>query len=447
LGTLADSLPGCTAAVGPGAALAAAHGDGTVDAYTEPSAFVADGMRLACPLTLVDAGNRSDQVISALAARNEVTLIVTGVGPAPGSADPALQVIYRLRAAQPGYLTSDSTRRDGVVTLTDLTRALVEFGRSGQPPLPVAIDGSPFEVRPAALSLAGIDRHLQSVAALSDAVVTAYLALAALGTVLVGILLASLWARRYRVAEAILTFGTTLPAGLTLTGAAPWAQAGAPAAALVLAFVGWSVLLTAAAPLVGRAARLPAAIGGAGRGGRDRARDRGLPGLAEHGQRLRWGDRADPAGAVAAAGPVRGAGHRAPAAGRGAGRGLGGRRHLRPGLAARPGRRSHLGNFVQRILDGDALAVVARKAAASYATIVDPVGLAALVVGAAAWVVIFRLALPRLRSAFPTLRPVAVAVLATAVLGTLLNDGGISVWIMATAVLAVTVAWFAVHCR
>ena len=36
---------------------------------------------------------------------------------------------------------------------------------------------------------------------------------------------------------------------------------------------------------------------------------------------------------------------------------------------AGPDRRSHLGNFVQRILDGDALDVVSRKAVASYETI------------------------------------------------------------------------------
>ena len=40
-----------------------------------------------------------------------------------------------------------------------------------------------------------------------------------------------------------------------------------------------------------------------------------------------------------------------------------------------PDRRSHLGNFVQRILDGDALDVVARKAVASWTTIADPLGI------------------------------------------------------------------------
>jgi hypothetical protein len=37
---------------------------------------------------------------------------------------------------------------------------------------------------------------------------------------------------------------------------------------------------------------------------------------------------------------------------------------------------------------------------------------------------------------------VAIAGLAVAILGTVLNDGGISVWLTATAAYAVTIAWF-----
>ena len=51
-----------------------------------------------------------------------------------------------------------------------------------------------------------------------------------------------------------------------------------------------------------------------------------------------------------------------------------------------PDRRSHLGNFVQRIIDGDALDVVARKAVASAETIVSPLGLGSLILGIAVWV-------------------------------------------------------------
>ena len=47
-------------------------------------------MQTQCPITLVDAGPLSDQVIPPLADRDDIpTLIVTGVGPAAGSDDPA----------------------------------------------------------------------------------------------------------------------------------------------------------------------------------------------------------------------------------------------------------------------------------------------------------------------------------------------------------------------
>ena len=81
LGTLAGSVPGCVAAVGPGAALAAAKPDGSVASYQSPEEFVADGMQSQCPITLVDAGPLSDQIITQLADRTDITLIVTGVGP------------------------------------------------------------------------------------------------------------------------------------------------------------------------------------------------------------------------------------------------------------------------------------------------------------------------------------------------------------------------------
>ena len=89
LGTLAAATSGCVAAVGPGAALAAARPDGTLAAYATVDEFIGRGLATTCPITLVDAGDRSDEVIDALADDDTRTLIVTGIGPAPGSDDPA----------------------------------------------------------------------------------------------------------------------------------------------------------------------------------------------------------------------------------------------------------------------------------------------------------------------------------------------------------------------
>jgi hypothetical protein len=105
-----------------------------------------------------------------------------------------------------------------------------------------------------------------------------------------------------------------------------------------------------------------------------------------------------------------------------------------------PDLRSHLGNFVQRIIDGDALDVVSRKAVASGETIIAPLGIVALVGGLVLWLLIFWFVLPVLTDDFTTLRSVAVAVLMTAVLGTLLNDVGIGVWLAVTGVFTILVA-------
>ena len=106
-----------------------------------------------------------------------------------------------------------------------------------------------------------------------------------------------------------------------------------------------------------------------------------------------------------------------------------------------PDRRSHLGNFVQRILDGDALDVVARKAVASIETLLSPLGVVALVLGIAVWVVAIRFVVPRVSSEFGTLGPVVHAVMATGVLGALLNDAGVFVWLAATIVLISPLAY------
>jgi hypothetical protein len=107
-----------------------------------------------------------------------------------------------------------------------------------------------------------------------------------------------------------------------------------------------------------------------------------------------------------------------------------------------PDRRSHLGNFIQRIIDGDAQDVVSRKAVAAYHSLTGPLGIGALIIGIACWVVMFRYALPLVRQQFSTIEPVLIALLGTAILGAVVNDGGGSVWLTVTAYSTVTIAWF-----
>jgi hypothetical protein len=107
-----------------------------------------------------------------------------------------------------------------------------------------------------------------------------------------------------------------------------------------------------------------------------------------------------------------------------------------------PDRRSHLGNFVQRILDGDAVDVVSRKAVASAETILSIPGLVAILFGAAVWIFAFRSVVPLLGDDFSTVRPTFVAIVATGILGTVLNDAGIYVWLILSVVSAFAVGWY-----
>lgn len=506
LGTLAGAAAGCVAAVGPGAALAAARPDGSLASYQNASSFLAGGATLSCPVTLVDAGADSAAVLDALVPRREVTVLVAGVGPAPGSMDPGLQVVYRLGAAPAGWLTSASTRRTGVVTLADLTRTLVGFGRAEVGALP--IDGAVLQVEPDSLTIGGVDEHLRGVAALSDAVPDAYRGLGIVGGLVVGLLVLGLALRRPGLPRLALAFGTVLPAGMLLVGAVPWQRAGSPALVVTLLVAALAMALAVAATLLARAARVPTAVAGAALVVTAFTAEAALGGVLQPGSLLnsrpifglRWyGFGNSTFAAYATAGLVLAGylGHRlrrsghprsavvaAAAVGSGIvlcegwpsmGSDFGGVIALTPGVCwlvltlsgARvtvprllaigvaavaaitliswldwrrgPGRRSHLGGFVQRVLDGDAADVVARKAVASAETFTG-LGILALVLGAACWVLFFRRLLPVLKRGFDTLGGVAVAVLATAVLGTLLNDAGVAVWVAVTSIFALLVA-------
>jgi hypothetical protein len=107
-----------------------------------------------------------------------------------------------------------------------------------------------------------------------------------------------------------------------------------------------------------------------------------------------------------------------------------------------PTARTHLGSFFQRVLDGDALNIIIRKAFAAAGSMLNPLGMSAVLVGVIVWVFLFRRLLPALRSEFTTLHTVAVATLGVAILGTAVNDGGITIWYTVTLAFTVTVSAF-----
>lgn len=511
LGALAGSVNGCVAAVGPGAALAAARPDGTLAAYAGVDEFLAGGLVTSCPITLVDAGTRSDELITALAADESRTLIVAGIGPEPGSSDPALQVFYRVGTTFPGWVTSASTRRTGIITLTDLTRTLVDFGAGPGTPAAATIDGSPLAVDRAAVTANGTADHLAAVAALSDTIPGAYVVVSSLAGLLVAVGVAGMVRRDGRVVRAAATVGSVLPGATLLTGAVPWEYSGRPLLTVSLTVVGaWAVLAVAAYALSRRPAVPPvivasalivaaltadAALGGPLQSG-SLLNSRPVDALRWYGfgnstfaayattglllagylaaQRLAAGQRRAAVATVA----VIGFGIVVCEGWPSMGSDFGGVIALTPpvlwlvlvlsgtritplrllavGAAAvvavglisvldwarGPDRRSHLGNFVQRVLDGDALDVVARKAVASAETILSVPGIAALALGVAVWVLAIRFVVPMVGGAYSTLGPVVHAVMATGVLGTLLNDAGIYVWLVVSIALISPLTWF-----
>jgi len=508
LGTLASSVADCVTAIGPGAALAAAEPDGTVADYQAPEEFIAGGMQSQCPITLVDAGPLSDQIITQLADRKDITLIVTGVGPAAGSDDPSLQVIYRLGTTLPGWLTSATTRREGIVTLTDLTRTLIDFAAPGSS---VAIDGSPLAVYSADLTLDGIDAKMDAITALSHAAPFGYLVLGLGGALLFVILVVGTLRSRFALPKLILTFGGILPAAMMLTGAVPWQNSSSPRLFLSVVVAGWSVILTSLALLLGRLAAAPNVIAAAAITVAAFTFDAALGAAVQPGSMLnsrpifglRWYGFGNVSFAAYASTGLFLAGylaHRCLAADKRAaavatvgviglgmvicegwpsmGSDFGGVIALTPavlwlmlalsdvkitwpkllaiaGLAVLavgviagldwlrgPDARTHLGNFVQRILDGDALDVISRKAVAAAETIASPLGIGSLLIGLMLWIVILNYAVPRVAPDFSTVRSTLIAILIVAILGTLLNDGGVSVWLTATAQVTVLMGWF-----
>jgi hypothetical protein len=196
MGLLGDTLAAerrCATAVGPGAALALAQADGTVDRYL-PSVVQVDGAVVAqCPVTVVDLGwvprreeegqRREqaaliDQQLAALVdvLPSDATLLVVGVSdsgptvraallPDENSGEPSTQLPdpnaeapvisddevfpfpppgLRLAAATgtdlggtpygPEWLSSASTRWTGMVQLTDVTPTLLAYAGVDPPP-------------------------------------------------------------------------------------------------------------------------------------------------------------------------------------------------------------------------------------------------------------------------------------------------------------------------
>lgn len=136
---LLATLANCSTAVGPGAALALASPAGIVSSYLPSPADLPAPALARCPLTVVDLTGSAERVhaslidhqLARLAAElpPSTLLLVTApgaaVGPGPGGTPAGPPHLMAAVVNGPGFasglLGSSSTRRPGIVTLTDLT--------------------------------------------------------------------------------------------------------------------------------------------------------------------------------------------------------------------------------------------------------------------------------------------------------------------------------------
>lgn len=546
LGGRTTAAGSCATAVGPGAAVALADRDGHVARYVPSVDRIDTALLVACPVTVVDAGEPSVEPAERQAALHDLDallrrivetvpegwrVVVAGVYDTPVD-DRGLQVVVDWhRGGGPiGWSTSESTRRPGIVTLADLTAtALATVGA------PIDdLDGAPLVV--AAERRMSPERTVENRRYLTELTTTVpHLVPVLLGVLGLGLLAAigAVLARRRgragrgadrparvtgRTVTATMLLVASAPAGAYLAALSRWWGSAIPTVAAIL----WTAVGATAVALVAWALshalpRGPWRLGGAVAGLTwliltiD-----GLTGTTlQHGSILGvtptlgaryfgFGNLTFAvyitaglvlSGALATVALARGRRTAAwvtvlviglvtvvidgwPAFGAD----FGGvfavvpafallliavssaattpRRVLVTALATvatvtvvalvdwlRPGAGSHLGLFVQRVVDGEAFPIIATKATAAWGTVASPAGVLATVLCIAAGVAL--VGSQRFRPAavdqaylwWPLLRPVTRSVVLAAALGTLLNDSGI---LVGTAVLAMAGALVAV---
>ncbi|HEY0541239.1 MAG TPA: hypothetical protein VGD53_22910 [Actinoallomurus sp.] len=178
LGDAVHRAGGCLNAVGPGAALAAADSAGHVDAYAPAPASVPSGGWARCAVTIVDAGQVSgtgaersaaargvDATIGTVLANLPAGSDVVVAGVADHDRTPHLRLVLATGPGAAGhYLGSDSTRREDMVILPDLTATLLSTAGI---PAPATMIGTPLLADAARPGLAAsvADLSSQDVAA------------------------------------------------------------------------------------------------------------------------------------------------------------------------------------------------------------------------------------------------------------------------------------------
>jgi hypothetical protein len=271
---LLGSLASCATAVGPGAALALASAAGAVSSYLPSAGGLSAAVLARCPLTVVDLGqiggiertgvSAIDRRLAEIAAELPAgtLLLVTSPGaaasPGPGDAPAGpphlMTVVVSGRGFARGLLDSSSTRRPGIVTLTDLTPTVAGWlGRA----VPAGTVGARIgrtsrgDLAPTIRALLGRDAAEQVWLSTHGWFFVGYALADALAFGLPALLF---WgadevrrrarARCWRIAGVL---AAAVPLGSYLANLAPWWRQAHPAWWLYGLAVGWTLVVAAAA--------------------------------------------------------------------------------------------------------------------------------------------------------------------------------------------------------
>lgn len=292
LGPALEDAGVCATAVGPGAAVALARPDGTVQRYRPTSDLTAALSDGECSLTVVDAGavrdpadagdgpaeqgvavargdraaqvRAVDEVVGQVLAAAPANAQVIVASLADAGVTPHLQLVAaRGPSFPPGFLRTASTRQVALVQATDITPTLLSLldvdgpvGLVGSPlqTLSVASGEAPSNVQDRLLKVADLEQAAQEVQSLVapffNGLVVAQLLLYGAAAVV----LRRSWARRRRltllrtVRRIALVFAT-VPVATYLANTVPWWRSGHPLLAVVLAVAGYVAALSLVAQL------------------------------------------------------------------------------------------------------------------------------------------------------------------------------------------------------
>lgn len=280
LGLLGDSFAehgSCVAAIGPGAALAAAGSDGKVAQYAPFDRRTLVSQLARCPISLVDAGavlttdpNPAGQLAAITAVEKRVAqvrdamptgadLIVAGI--ADRDREERLRVLTATGPHYaPGILASASTRMEGIAQISDVTATILQRGgvRPVEPIGGRALSASPSENNSESTAARKLTR-LTDIDTKADAmhrIVVPFLVAWLSAVLLALIVLWVLWQRarpwhtrlsRHRILRSARLVGlvaAAMPAATFLANLVPWWRWSPPSAVLVALLIALVLLIS-----------------------------------------------------------------------------------------------------------------------------------------------------------------------------------------------------------